>query len=220
MSKLELLFKTEQGTQINRPLELEVNEDTVYIRKNIERIADEDFEYWEYEEAKLGLKEYIQTIGNENSNVNKSVILLENKQAEAEPFIERIKTAVEVYEELKENTNITLDDLKIVRISALKEECNATIEDGFTVNGARFGFNTLHDQANFTQQLLLIVAGQTTPIQWKTKNLGVIELTVEQFRGVVQAAEQHKRGQQARYWDLEQQVISAETKEEVKSILW
>lgn len=56
-------YKKVRGTQNTRPLELEVNVDTVYLRKNIERkseINDEDKlqEFWEYDERQMTLKEF------------------------------------------------------------------------------------------------------------------------------------------------------------------
>jgi len=39
---------------------VEVNVDTVYVRTNIERIEEEEFEGWEYDEESYSAKEYIE----------------------------------------------------------------------------------------------------------------------------------------------------------------
>ena len=41
---------------------IEVNVDTVYVRTNIERIEEEDFQGWEYDEVQYNAKEYIETL--------------------------------------------------------------------------------------------------------------------------------------------------------------
>lgn len=50
-----------RGTMETVP-EIEVNVDTVYVRTNIERIEEEDFVGWEYDEEQYPLREYISTI--------------------------------------------------------------------------------------------------------------------------------------------------------------
>lgn len=144
---------------------------------------------------------------------------LENRQDTTDPLVERIKTATEIYEENKDKTDISIDDLKLLKINVLKENCSEAIYDGFTVQGMHLGMNN-HDQQNLTQQLLLIVAGQTENVQWNTKNVGVVELTPAQFSGVANAAKNHKMAEQAKYWGLEQSVVVATSNEEVKTIIW
>ena len=52
-----------RGTQKNvKPVE--VNVDTVYVRTDIKRIDEEDFEGWEYEEETFSTKEYIEKLTN------------------------------------------------------------------------------------------------------------------------------------------------------------
>ena len=52
-----------RGTQaIVKPVE--VNVDTVYVRTDIKRIDDEDFEGWEYDEETYSTKEYIEKLTN------------------------------------------------------------------------------------------------------------------------------------------------------------
>jgi hypothetical protein len=56
-------YKKVRGTQNTKPLELEVNVDTVYLRKNIERKSETDelgqiHEFWEYDEMQLTLREF------------------------------------------------------------------------------------------------------------------------------------------------------------------
>ena len=50
-----------RGTQKNvKPVE--VNVDTVYVRTDIKRIDEEDFEGWEYDEETYSTKEYIEKL--------------------------------------------------------------------------------------------------------------------------------------------------------------
>ena len=52
-----------RGTQkVVKPVE--VNVDTVYVRTDITRIDEEDFEGWEYEEETYSTKEYIEKLTN------------------------------------------------------------------------------------------------------------------------------------------------------------
>ena len=43
---------------------VEVNVDTVYVRTNIVRVTDENFEGWEYDEETYTIKEYLEKIAN------------------------------------------------------------------------------------------------------------------------------------------------------------
>lgn len=67
-----------RGTQFGKPKELEVNIDTVYIRSKITKIEEEDFIGWQYDEIQYDVKDYIQFIGNKNTELNKSIALLED----------------------------------------------------------------------------------------------------------------------------------------------
>lgn len=134
-------------------------------------------------------------------------------------YTERIKTSTEIYDENKDKTDISLEDLKQLRINKLKDECSLSIYEGFTSGSNIFGFN-ITDQANFTQQLLLVVSGDSADIQWKTRNNGVVTLTALEFKQVCSDAEAHKRSQQFIYWEKEQLVLAATTHDEVKAIQW
>lgn len=58
-----------RGTQKEKPREIEVNVDTVYVRKNIQRIESDDFVGWEYEELRYDKDKYIELVSNENSEL-------------------------------------------------------------------------------------------------------------------------------------------------------
>lgn len=160
------------------------------------------------EEKKIELESQPQTIEDQVVKLKEQII-----------YIERVKTAAEIYEENKDREDITLEELKQLRINKLKDECSQAIYDGFISKEYEFGFN-VNDQTNFTQQLLLVVSGKEGNIQWKTKSDGVIELTVDEFKEVALDAETHKRDQQNIYWLKEQEVIDATSSEEVKLISW
>jgi hypothetical protein len=65
-------FKEVIGSQKDRPEELEINVDTVYIRKNIERISitEEDgsvVALWKYLEKQMTMREYAQMKASEGA---------------------------------------------------------------------------------------------------------------------------------------------------------
>ncbi len=70
-----------RGTMKEVP-EIEVNVDTVYVRANIERIEEEDFVGWEYDETQYNKDEFIELISNKNKELIQENEL--NKQAIAE----------------------------------------------------------------------------------------------------------------------------------------
>ena len=44
---------------------VEVNVDTVYIRSNIEKVDEEEFKGWEYDEVQYTIREYLEKLTNE-----------------------------------------------------------------------------------------------------------------------------------------------------------
>jgi hypothetical protein len=52
-----------RGTMKKVP-NVEVNVDTVYIRNNIEKIEENEFQGWEYDEQQIPLKKYLETVNN------------------------------------------------------------------------------------------------------------------------------------------------------------
>ena len=70
-----------RGTMKEVP-EIEVNVDTVYVRTNIQRIEEEDFVGWEYDEVQYRKDEFIELISKENKDLKQENEL--NKQAIAE----------------------------------------------------------------------------------------------------------------------------------------
>jgi hypothetical protein len=67
-----------RGTMKEVP-EIEVNVDTVYVRTNIQRIEEEDFVGWEYDEVQYRKDEFIKLISKENKQLKQENEL--NKQA-------------------------------------------------------------------------------------------------------------------------------------------
>lgn len=61
-----------RGTMKEVP-EIEVNVDTVYVRTNIERIEEEDFTGWEYDEEQYGKDEFIELISSENKDLKQKL---------------------------------------------------------------------------------------------------------------------------------------------------
>ena len=58
------VYQNVRGSQKQVP-QVEVNKDTVYIRSNIERIEEDDFTGWEYDEVQYPIQQYIEKLTNE-----------------------------------------------------------------------------------------------------------------------------------------------------------
>ena len=52
---------------------IEVNVDTVYIRTNIVKIDEEDFEGWQYDEVQYQKDRYIEMISEENNDLKQRI---------------------------------------------------------------------------------------------------------------------------------------------------
>lgn len=117
----------------------------------------------------------------------------------------------------------TIEQQKEMKLNELRRKCSLAIYDGFTsVKEYEFGMNE-HDQMNFTQQVLRLIqrnADLEDIVHWKTKNNGVVQLTVKEFYQVIDDSEAHKLTQQAKFWQLEGQLSQATTKDEIDSIVW
>jgi len=160
---------------------------------------------------------YIKNNIDESTMVNEKYIEIQNKLLNAdEKYL------------LLNKSDILIEDLRQAKIEQLKYLCEQSIYEGFVSTVIKenvtleFGFNT-HDQNNMTQQTLLVVStggNYTSPIYWKTKNLGVIELTVAEFNQIINDATNHKVSQQNKYWQLESQVIGASDIRTIDSINW
>ena len=57
-------FQNVRGTQEQVPV-IEVSKDTVYVRTNIERIEEDEFKGWQYDEIQYEKNEYISKLTNE-----------------------------------------------------------------------------------------------------------------------------------------------------------
>lgn len=68
------VFQGVRGTQ-NQVPQIEVNKDTVYIRSNIERVEEDEFNGWEYDEVQYKKNEWHELVGGRSE-------LLETDNAE------------------------------------------------------------------------------------------------------------------------------------------
>jgi hypothetical protein len=131
------------------------------------------------------------------------------------------KTPVEKYAEI-DKKGVDLETLRAAKIDQLKAQCTEAIYQGFTSLSLNkdFGFND-KDQANFSQQYLLVVGGDNkgADISWKTKT-GVAKMTEAQFRTLVMESKDHKMTMQVRYWQKEAMVLAATTAEAIDAVVW
>ncbi|MFD2171437.1 hypothetical protein [Tumebacillus lipolyticus] len=130
-------------------------------------------------------------------------------------------TADQRYRDL-DLTVTPLEWIKKAKIGQLNEACEATILRGFSsaTTGHFYSFG-VHDQTNFTQQMLLLVAGTTDgDVTWQTEDEGEVDHSMKQFLAVCAEAEQHKRTNIRQYQKLKAQVESADTWQQVDAISW
>lgn len=81
-----------RGTQESIPF-IEIGKTNVYIRTNVERIEEEEFSGWEYDEEIISIPEYISTLSDKNS-VDITALLITGLMQE----IDELKTKVEALE--------------------------------------------------------------------------------------------------------------------------
>ncbi|MFD2168512.1 hypothetical protein [Tumebacillus lipolyticus] len=144
-------------------------------------------------------------------------ILQEQLKAE----LNKAKTADQRYRELNLTTT-SIDQVKQAKIDQLNEACESEILRGFTsVTTGHFYAFGVYDQTNFTQQMLLLLAGTTVgDVTWQTEDAGEVDHSMKQFLAVCAEAEQHKRTKIRRYQQLKAQVKSADTWQHVDAITW
>ena len=112
--------------------------------------------------------------------------------------------------------------LKKSQIEVLNKQCNEEILKGFVSVSTGFTFEfEEHDQANFTQQAIMLL-GDTTieSVTWKTFDAGVQTFTREQFFTIIKEGEEHKKTNIEKYWSLKAQVEQATSIEEIEKIKW
>ena len=81
-----------RGTQESIPF-IEIGKTNVYIRTNIERIEEEEFSGWEYDEEIISIPEYISTLSDKNS-IDLIALLITGLMQE----IDELKTKIEALE--------------------------------------------------------------------------------------------------------------------------
>lgn len=104
----------------------------------------------------------------------------------------------------------------------LSQECEATIKDGFYSGDDYFAFQD-KDQANFNQQLSLMIVDDTIDeVLWKTENNGIKLFTRQQFINICKEGERHKRFHIGRFWQIKEYVLTHPFKsiEEVQAVTY
>lgn len=170
-------------------------------------------ELLEYYRKKLGISEDEHLRNLEEAKKNSPI----------DKIKQRTETPQERYEQLLSNSETTVEELRFAKKEVLKNECTQAIYDGFiATNGNSYGFNE-HDQANYTQQMILLMQDTDnliTSIPWKTKNNGVVEHSKSDFNQIIQDAKNHKLAMQQKYWNLEESLLATETIDGINTINW
>lgn len=81
-----------KGTQETIPF-IEISKTDVYIRTNVERIENEEFTGWEYDETVITIPEYMETLADRDSTDIISMIVSMLMQE-----IDELKTRIEALE--------------------------------------------------------------------------------------------------------------------------
>ncbi len=116
-----------------------------------------------------------------------------------------------------------LEKYKEKKKNGVRKACNAEIISGFTstaFDGTErlFGFD-ITDQANWTQNLILIASGiatETVNVKYKTGELTPI--SIDKFKLLVQDMISHKEGKITKCDYYENQIDAMNTKEEVDKL--
>ena len=93
-----------RGTQKNvKPVE--VNVDTVYLRTNITKVKEEDFDGWEYNEVQYNLRDYIGKITPVESDTNMTADTIVFALMDIQDMADMLMSALEKIKELEEKIN-------------------------------------------------------------------------------------------------------------------
>lgn len=162
--------------------------------------------------------ENVETTVDAVSSLKQQLAETQGKLAIAE---NKLKTAVDVYDEAKIET-ITLDELKVLKIAALKQLCDEATESGFVSPslGYRFGFSPKNQDDIRSQVLLFLANPAKVDCQWNTEDAGIVVLTRDQFLNLLPEGEAHTRANIGKLWGLVGQVGAATSKEEVQNVSW
>lgn len=120
---------------------------------------------------------------------------------------------------------LTIEQIKTNRIAEFNGICNSKICEGFysTATGVEhfYRFNLEIDQHNFEQQTLMLLRhSEIDTIEWKTEDADVVIHTRQQYFEVVDDAASNKKSLVERYRVLKEQIINAQTIEDVENINW
>lgn len=110
---------------------------------------------------------------------------------------------------------------KNLKIEYLRENVEAEICVGFTATNGHTYRTNRDDQINMIGQKDELVEDETiTEVHWKTENAGYVLHTKEEWLTVYREAFAHKKAKLFKYNTLKQQVLSAETHDELLEIKW
>lgn len=73
---------------------VEVNVDTVYIRSSIEKVDEEEFKGWEYDEVQYTIREYLEKLTNEE-DAGMLALMVSMLMSEVDMLTVRVKSLEE-----------------------------------------------------------------------------------------------------------------------------
>ena len=93
-----------RGTQ-NVVKPVTVNVDTVYLRTNITKVKEEDFDGWEYDEVQYNLRDYIGKITPVESDINITADTVVFALMDIQDMADMLMLALEKIEKLEGKIN-------------------------------------------------------------------------------------------------------------------
>lgn len=128
-----------------------------------------------------------------------------------------------LYPNGKQEVSPDIKQVKQRKLNELWKACNEAILAGFysSASGEQlfYGFD-MQDQANLTEQAVLI-DGTPDTITWKIKgDLHFAILTKEQFKNLCLDGKAHKETNMQKYFKLSGKVGECTTMEQLKTIVW
>jgi hypothetical protein len=175
------------------------------------------------------LLEYLISTGQVSREEFDSLVSTYKESSPVNKLIINAKTADEKYQEVFNNPDSTLDELKLAKINQLDEACSLAIVSGFehALNTKNYLFScSLSAQANFQGTDTLFKDGTITQAEWTVVDIATnkverIILSQSEFNSIKLKVFQHINSNVSKLRNtLEPQVESATAKAEVEAVVW
>jgi hypothetical protein len=119
------------------------------------------------------------------------------------------------------NNEYILNHHRLLKIEILKEQCEITIEAGFTASNGHAYRTNRDDQINMIgQKDELTIDTSIATVMWKTEDVGYFQHTREEWLKIYNEAFAHKKATLFRYDSLKKLINEATSHDEIIAINW